>query len=640
MRRIDLTGMTFGPWKAIEYLGDKRYSCVCTCGVVTTFNTQALKRKVGTCTHVNPENRLKYKFNPGDTIGEWTILGYAGNQRWRCRCSCGKEADILSQHLRYNRTKSCGHSTTAFKDLTHMTFGEWKVIEYAGDGKWLCKCSCGAIRKVGRFDLLSNKSKSCGHDTTAFKDLTGQKIGDWDILKYLGNGYYECLCNCGRLCTVSGRSLRAKTSLSCGHGDYIDLTQKQFGSWTALEYFGDHNWLCQCECGTFRIIPSIRLRKGVTKSCGCKKSENFLDTMHSRYGVCNVSQRHLSEEQLDIQSSREKLLDIIVSLDAPTPKNISNIIGVTPAQVMRIVRKFNLEDFVYLNYPVSSYENEINSLFPCRCRSNKTVLNGKELDLFYPEHNLAVEFNGTYWHSTLKKSQKYHQEKTVAAGKQGVHILHIFEYEWLDSNTQQKLINLLGTYLGKNLKPLHAKDCNIAYIEYAVASEFLDNYHLQNSVKSNINLGCYYNEELIGVMCFGKPRFSKEYQYELLRLCWKPGYVVSGGSNRLLERFKRDYRPESIISYCDISKFKGDSYVKLGFRPIRITSPNYKWVEPYENTVLSRYQTQKQRLIKMGLGTENQTEDDIMSNLGYLKVYDSGNIVFIWNSESQQIIKN
>jgi hypothetical protein len=57
-----------------------------------------------------------------------------------------------------------------------------------------------------------------------------------------------------------------------------------------------------------------------------------------------------------------------------------------------------------------------------------------------------------------------------------------------------------------------------------------------------------------------------------------------------------------------------------------ITEPNYKWIKPEENVVLSRYQTQKSKLISQGLGTKYETEDEIMENNNFLKVYDCGNI--------------
>ena len=50
--------------------------------------------------------------------------------------------------------------------------------------------------------------------------------------------------------------------------------------------------------------------------------------------------------------------------------------------------------------------------------------------------------------------------------------------------------------------------------------------------------------------------------------------------------------------------------------------------------MLSRYQTQKHKLVKIGYGTSAQTEDEIMESHNYLKVYDSGNYVYTFDKES------
>lgn len=54
----------------------------------------------------------------------------------------------------------------------------------------------------------------------------------------------------------------------------IDLTGKQFGRLTVIQYVkSPRGWLCKCSCGTEKIIASIALRLGRTKSCGCWHSE-------------------------------------------------------------------------------------------------------------------------------------------------------------------------------------------------------------------------------------------------------------------------------------------------------------------------------------------------------------------------------
>lgn len=49
----------------------------------------------------------------------------------------------------------------------------------------------------------------------------------------------------------------------------IDMTGKKVGKWTVLRYLGDSYWLCRCECGNEKPVVAYSLRSG--KSNGCNK---------------------------------------------------------------------------------------------------------------------------------------------------------------------------------------------------------------------------------------------------------------------------------------------------------------------------------------------------------------------------------
>jgi len=56
---------------------------------------------------------------------------------------------------------------------------------------------------------------------------------------------------------------------------FVDYTGQVFNFWTVKSFTGrdKHNhpiWLCRCECGTEKCVLIGSLRKGVSKSCGCK----------------------------------------------------------------------------------------------------------------------------------------------------------------------------------------------------------------------------------------------------------------------------------------------------------------------------------------------------------------------------------
>ena len=88
----------------------------------------------------------------------------------------------------------------------------------------------------------------------------------------------------------------------------IDLTNQQFNEWTVLYYVGNSKWHCRCSCGVEKDINTVTLRKGTSKSCGCKKIINarenngkFINEVGNRYGFLTVIAK---DEELSNQKHR------------------------------------------------------------------------------------------------------------------------------------------------------------------------------------------------------------------------------------------------------------------------------------------------------------------------------------------------
>ena len=129
-------------------------------------------------------------------------------------------------------------------------------------------------------------------------------------------------------------------------------------------------------------------------------------------------------------------------------------------------------------------------------------------------------------------------------------------------------------------------------------------------------------------MTFGKPRFNKEYDYELLRFCNTLNTSVMGGASKLLSYFIKNYNPKSILSYANLRWSMGNLYEKLGFTLISQSSPNYFY---FNNDLIlhSRIEFQKHKLKdKLENYNPDLTESENMYNNGYRKIYDCGNLVY------------
>lgn len=273
--------------------------------------------------------------------------------------------------------------------------------------------------------------------------------------------------------------------------------------------------------------------------------------------------------------------------------------------------------------------------------NNRKLIYPLELDIYVPEKKVAIEFDGLLFHSYGKseyakynntdEDSKEHLNKTLLCEEKGIQLLHIFENEWIDKQKQEIWKSVIKNKLGLIDKKIYARKCEIKPIENKEKEKFLNSNHLQGSCPSSINLGLFYNNELVSVMTFGKSRFNKKYKYELLRFCNKINSVVVGSASKLLKHFIEQYG-KSIISYANRRWSNGNLYKKLGFIFLINTEANYFYFKPNENILYSRIKFQKHKLNKI-LEKYNKelTEAQNMYNNGYRKIFDCGNQVYILN---------
>ena len=204
---------------------------------------------------------------------------------------------------------------------------------------------------------------------------------------------------------------------------------------------------------------------------------------------------------------------------------------------------------------------------------DKKILRGKEIDILIPEQKIAIEFNGSYWHSSLYKDKKYHQEKSNEMSKLGYRLIHVYEFEWDNKNDIIK--SILCNALGKTKNRLYARKCSIEEINTNTYREFCNENHLMGYRQASIRLALRYNNKIVQVMSFSK---NRKYEWEIIRECSLLFTCVIGGSNKLFKHFLKVYNPEEVFSYCDYNKFVGTSYENLGMKYIGTTEPDFVWL--------------------------------------------------------------
>lgn len=463
--------------------------------------------------------------------------------------------------------------------------------------------------------------------------------------------------NCQKLKSVSEKS--KKTKLEKYGSDYFDkdghyhTKRKQ----TTLKNYGvEHHML---DPNVSKRIHDKSLDTVISKYgyrstlCTPDAKEHYKKIMLDRYGVDNYSKTE--EFRVKILTNRWNSLNVDNDDSRSIPMfGIEEYLKYGAKHLYKWTCKKCGEEFysewdysIYYNTPPcrkcykfgNSIEevnllNYIRELCPNIEINNNTrdIINPKELDIFIPSKNIAIEFNGLYWHNDSHCTKDHLIKKSLLCKDKGIRLIHIFEDEWL---YKQDIVKSRLKSILTSCNNIYARKCVIKDVNSKDARIFINNNHLQGFVGAKYNIGLYYNDELVEIMTFGGYRASVgsksiPNEYELIRLCTKLGTRVVGGANRLFKYFINTYKPSKIISYCDRRWSDGGVYFNMGFVLDHISEPNYWYI--YADKRFHRYGFRKNVLHKRLKDFDvNLSEIENMRRNGYSRIWDCGNYVFQWN---------
>jgi predicted DNA binding protein len=377
-----------------------------------------------------------------------------------------------------------------------------------------------------------------------------------------------------------------------------------------------------------------------------KKEDNLktISEIAKQFGVTNHSLRkHLSENGLiifgDIHKKRQnkKMLDNFpelfdnnfFKLEQDKNKNskvLAKELGLSPNTLCVYARNHELP-FPNQN-SISSAEFELSEFFGDTIkleRNIRTIITPYEIDLYLPEFKLGIEYNGAYWHSEEKgKDKHYHITKQKLAEENNIKLIQIFDFEW--ENKKEQIKGYLNSLINKNINVIYGRNTTVKEISKIESKLFLDQNHIHGSINAKYNFGLFHNNELISVLTLGKSRFTKKYDFEVLRFCTKIGFRIIGGLSKFIKFIKNNLTFNTIVSYSHRRLFNGESFIKAGFALSHKTEPGYFWANKYTSNILPRYKTQKHKLNTV------LTESQYMTSKNFVKVWDCGQLVFVLNN--------
>jgi len=355
--------------------------------------------------------------------------------------------------------------------------------------------------------------------------------------------------------------------------------------------------------------------------------QKWKDNMVNKYGVdhyfktdefkIKAKQYYLTkygvEHQLNVEEIKEKIKNTcFIRYGYTTYLNTEHSRG--------CIKKYNR----------SSYEDEIcnwlSELNIEYIKSDRSILNPLMLDIYLPSINLAIEFNGLYWHSELFKDKDYHLNKTRNCKLKNIQLIHIWEDDW--KNRKEVLKSIISNKLNLIKEKVWARKCEIKSVNNKDTSNFLNTNHLQGYTRFSDSIGLYYNNELVSLMCFGWRSTNGKREYELIRFCNKIGTNIIGAASKLFKYFLNSHlEVDNIVSYADRSVFDGGLYEKLGFEWIRHSGVNYWWV--VNGIRKHRFNYNKKKLVSLGYD-QSKTEVEIMHEMGNYRIFGCGQDRYVY----------
>lgn len=245
----------------------------------------------------------------------------------------------------------------------------------------------------------------------------------------------------------------------------------------------------------------------------------------------------------------------------------------------------------------------------------------RELDIYLPDHGVAVEYNGVFWHSELRKGRTYHKEKVDRAREAGVDLIFVWEDDW--RHRRPAVEHMLAARLGggASLRSESSQVSVDAEVPADEASALLDATHVRGAARSSHRYGLRDgNETLIAVLCLR--RFGTSLHLVRYAALADP----EGCFDRLLAEVRHRHSGVLLVADSDNEVTDDALYRGVGFTRAGDLPPNYTYLvggvrKSRHGYPKSRFQNDPDLVFKEGL-----TAVELASLNKIPRVWDAGKV--------------
>jgi hypothetical protein len=428
----------------------KKIEWICDCGkeklIQISCVLSGLTSSCGQCNQISAEEIATKKFGKLRIKTPQDILP-GSHKKISWICDCGGEITTRINLVLSGQSTSCGHcnlisaSEMAIKKFgklrikipQNITSGSAKKIE------WICDCGKETIIKI--CEVLNGHSISCGQcNLITASEIATKKFGKLriktpqDVLPG-STKKIEWICDCGKEKNIGIKYVLCSVSTSCGLCNLIsaeEISKRKFCKLRIKEpqdiLPGSKKkiiWIC--DCGKEKLIKTCLVISNNTKSCG-----NCGELVKNWY-IQNREQIRALKCPID---TKDFIPGGIIPLE--TIKNTGNPFKAICPACQKIYHPMldNIKQGRSLtcgccefriSMPVIQITEYIRSLgFEVQ---NEFKVSKLAYDIFIPQKNLLIEFQGTKWHSSEKSKERDLRKKQNALNN-GYEFKEILEKDW------------------------------------------------------------------------------------------------------------------------------------------------------------------------------------------------------------------
>ena len=356
------------------------------------------------------------------------------------------------------------------KEYVGKTFNWLTVLSVFRDDRgtlnFRCQCRCGAITNARKQYVLSGHTTSCGCYKRSHEK--GAKYTEWcknnpDKVKAISEHFKQTIHDNPDILIERGKK---QSRLYKDHHEIVKRI-----SYSNKKYWKDHQ--------EERKDRSAKQATTLYLNTDHSYLENYKDIIHPD-DYAQIFSRLVHNIRIKCP--------VCGNYEAHNFGNVftNNVAGLKPGRHIPMCSQCRVSK--YSSYAEQEIADYISTFYSGDIvRNSRSIIHPLELDLYYPEKKIAIEFNGDYWHNSKCCDDLYHYNKFKRCVDNGIILVSVYESEWrlYQSRIEQYLLDLFN-YRSNSLSLVDGYMRN----DYPDPNLIVDNSYIEYKLHHRSNF-CY-----------------------------------------------------------------------------------------------------------------------------------------------------